>query len=165
MGRRAVDDHSSVKRWRISTHPPEPRFDPRTSMLRSPVPSYLYHRDFSCSPQPDTLRFVNLYHHITAVSSRSLLPLSVTGFPVDRNGQRPGSLFASRTLPPLCPQPRPVPQPHPLLRPSEWLTTSYRRDNEGLLRHLDCRGSSHQLNPILPSPLTTPPDKDGRSQR
>ena len=52
------------------------------------------------------------------------VPTSTAGLPFHEDWARPGSLFASRTLPPLPPHPYPRPRLSPLLPPFKWLHSS-----------------------------------------
>jgi hypothetical protein len=93
------------------------------------------------------------------------VPTSATELPIHEDRPHSGSLFASRTLPPLCPHPYPRPQPYSLLRPSEWSSSSYRRDGDEHLRRLQFQGYDQPLYPILPSPLATSSSEDGHDQQ
>jgi len=92
-----------------------------------------------------------------------IVPISTGSLTIDEEQPKPGSLFASRTLPPLYPHPRP--QSYPLLRPSEWPPSSYRRDNEGGLRRLSLQGGDQPPYPILSSPLATSSSGDSHNQQ
>lgn len=91
------------------------------------------------------------------------VPIRTRSLPVHEERPKPGSLFASRTLPPLHPHPRP--QPYPLLRPSEWPPSSHRRDDEGGFRRLGLQGGDQSQYPVSPSPLATPSSDNSHNQR
>ena len=76
--------------------------------------------------------------------------ISTTESPTDEDLPNQGSLFASRTLPPLSSQILPRPQPYPLLRPSEWTSFSHRRDSGDHFRRLSLQGDGWPPCPVLP---------------
>ena len=163
VGRRASDDRDAVERWRFATHTKEsqsviaPVLQCSVFDLTSRVPRY---RDVSCTPQWDSRRFVLPRCDIIAVPDYSQL-ISTIESPTDEDLSNPGSLFTSRTLPPLSSHPLPRPQPYPLLRPSEWTSPSHRRDSGGHFRRL--QGDGRPPYPVLP--LATSSSEDSHSQQ
>ena len=91
-------------------------------------------------------------------------PTSTTMLPIYEDQPQSGSLFASRTLPPLRLLPHLRPQPFPLLRSIEW-SSLYQRDSEGHLCHFCPREDNRPLYRILPSPLATSSSEDNQNQR
>lgn len=92
------------------------------------------------------------------------LHISTTGLPIREDRFNEGSLFASRTLPPLRRHPLPRPQSYPLLRPSDWPSSSYRRDDEGNLRCFGLQGGQPPHYPLRPSPLATSSSEGSHDQ-
>lgn len=92
------------------------------------------------------------------------LRISTTGLPIREDQFNEGSLFASRTLPPLRRHPLPRPQSYPLLRPSDWPSSSYRRDDEGSLRRFGLQGGEPPHYPLRPSPLATSSSEGSQDQ-
>ena len=73
--------------------------------------------------------------------------ISTTESPTDEDLPNPGSLFASRTLPPLS---HILPRPYPRPRPPEWTSPSHWRDSGSHLHHPSLQGDGWPPRPVLP---------------
>lgn len=163
MERRAFDSCYSVGRRPISTYPLEPRLVFTPSRFDAFLTCSCYSDSFN-PPQRDIRRFVYLRCRVRAASGCSSFLFSTIGFLINESGQRPGSLFATRSLPRPRPRPHPPTHPHPTLGPSEWLNTPYQRGNKSRSCHPGLRDIPQLLNPVPPSPLATSSDRDDHGQ-
>ena len=166
VGRRAFDDRDAVERWRSATHTTGSRFVAlalQHSVLQPPLSRFTTQIYFlSTQVGLENVCFSPRFNYCRA--RPLIVPTSTTG-PQTREGwPPPGSLLASRTLPPPHPYPHSRPQLYPLLRPFEWSSPSYRRDGDGHHRNLHIQEDDQPLPSILPSPLTTS-SEDSYNQR